>query len=69
MDSMTTMAPTCKEVDDAINEAFAAVGRAHDARLRAALSGEEALHADTRLGNLAAFWALGLGADGSSITE
>lgn len=62
---------TRDELEDAIPEAFVAVGRACEARLRAAaaLSDEEARSADTRLANLATFAALGLGEGGARATE
>ena len=67
MTMATVAADTMTARDDfetALREAFAAVGRACDARLRAGMSEDEARQADMRLGNLAMMHAEGLGPDG-----
>lgn len=55
-----------EELEQAIERAFAAVGRACEARARAdpQLDAEAARRADMRIGNLAMFYAMGLNSDG-----
>lgn len=53
------------ELEHAIEDAFAAIGRAYEARKRAQLDAEAAREADLRLSNLASFCTLGLNSRGA----